>query len=484
LNRPFNSSRYARLLEGLEITVLPLQQINLGDRSDPEFYSKENLAIERSLRNHHARPLGELCTLIASAFYPAATDLYSSGDVPFARCVDCINHPVISTLQADEFERIPHWFMEECGQIHKVGRGDIILTKVGTPCFASIVHDYDEIALSRTVLGLIGIRDVNPYYLTAFLRCRYGFNQLMRQREQTIQFQLTLERIRKVLIFQASASIQQAIEKRMHAHLAALQTAAAESAKAEQNLLRGLGLEGWHPPEALTYTRYASEAFSSRRLDAEYFRPRFQALKQHIEARGECKRLGDVLSFCQRGKQPDYSDSGLPVINSKHVRNGMVMRGEENRLALPVEEGLKIQVGDVLINGTGVGTIGRTAAYFHESPALPDNHVTILRLQEDSGIDPVFLAVQLNSLIGQMQVEQYFKGSSGQIELYPSDIEGFSIWKAPMKTQQTIRQSIDAAHGARREARTHMERAKRAVEIAIEESEAAAMMLLEASEDS
>ena len=43
------------------------------------------------------------------------------------------------------------------------------------------------------------------------------------------------------------------------------------------------------------------------------------------------------------------------------------------------EEPLFIKKGDVLINGTGVGTIGRAACYLHEQNALPDNHVTILR---------------------------------------------------------------------------------------------------------
>ncbi|MDD5123256.1 hypothetical protein [Methylovulum sp.] len=86
------------------------------------------------------------------------------------------------------------------------------------------------------------------------------------------------------------------------------------------------------------------------------------------------------------------------------------------------EEPLVIQKGDVLINGTGVGTIGRSACYLHEQNALPDNHVTILRTDK---INPIFLSVYLNSIAGKYQVDKYFKGSSGQIEIYPKDIENF-----------------------------------------------------------
>ena len=74
----------------------------------------------------------------------------------------------------------------------------------------------------------------------------------------------------------------------------------------------------------------------------------------------------------------------------------------------------------MLINGTGVGTIGRSAPYLHNENALPDNHVTILRTKN---LNPIFLSVYLNSIAGKYQVDKYFKGSSGQIELYPKDID-------------------------------------------------------------
>lgn len=85
---------------------------------------------------------------------------------------------------------------------------DIIITKVGTPCYASILTDYSEIALSRTVMGLTGIHSVDPYYLMVFLRCKYGFDQLFRQRELTIQYQLTLPRVKAVDVYLANDMLQ------------------------------------------------------------------------------------------------------------------------------------------------------------------------------------------------------------------------------------------------------------------------------------
>jgi len=42
--------------------------------------------------------------------------------------------------------------------------------------------------------------------------------------------------------------------------------------------------------------------------------------------------------------------------------------------------------------------------------ALPDNHVTVLRAE---AADPIYLSVFLNSQLGQLQIEQQIKGSSG-----------------------------------------------------------------------
>ena len=166
----------------------------------------------------------------------------------------------------------------------------------------------------------------------------------------------------------------------------------------------------------------------------------------------------------------------MPVINSKHVLRNEVRSDDENRLALCDESSLLIEYGDVLINGTGVGTIGRTAAYLHETPALPDNHVTILR--PSSTLDPVYLAVFLNSLAGQLQVEQRLHGSSGQIELYPSDIAEFQVCLVPKSLQLDIREQVEQSFTERNRATRLLDAAKRTVEVAIEESEPAALQYL------
>lgn len=261
--------------------------------------------------------------------------------------------------------------------------------------------------------------------------------------------------------------------------------------QAETTLLAELGLLGWQPPEALSYERKASEAFTAGRLDAEHFQPKYNALFSLLAAKGDV-RLGDcVIEPIRRGISPDYVEDGgdLRVINSKHVGkthveledNRFVLReslfSEQSDNAGQVPKGM-VRQGDVLLNSTGMITIGRCQCLLDEVSAVVDNHVAIIRPIAE--LDPVYLACFLNSLPGQMQTERGWTGSSGQIELRPDLVADYRIWKAPMAIQRRVRDCIEKSHAARGEAKTLLDRAKRAVEIAIETGESAALEYLHA----
>jgi type I restriction enzyme M protein len=472
---PFDRAKYDRLMDGLEAAEVNIGEIDLGDRFDAEYFWKDNLRIQAVLKLRGTVKLGKLGALVASAFYPAATQLYEFGDTPFIRCVDCINYPLITQDQDGLFERIPYSFIEESKGVNTLNKGDLVITKVGSPCFASIIEDYETVALSRTVLGIKGVKDVDPYYLLIFLRSRYGFNQLLRQRELTIQYQLTLDRVKNVDIFEATFEFQKLIREATLGYLQLVSKSKSLYDQAEELLLSELGLNDWQPiADTIAVKRFSDSWGGCDRGDAEHYQPKFDQLIQKLKSKVNLQPLSNLLTVNQRGKQPNYLEEdeeseGLPVINSKHVREGSVILTDNRLATIPENDNaLFIQKGDVLINGTGVGTIGRCAPYLYDQEALPDNHVTILRTEI---LNPVYLSIYLNSIIGQFQVEQYFKGSSGQIELYPNDIASFLIWDAPQSIQQKIKQKVEDSHHKREQSKQLLEIAKTGVERAIEEDE-------------
>ena len=252
-------------------------------------------------------------------------------------------------------------------------------------------------------------------------------------------------------------------------------SAATSQENAEHVLLNALGLAYWKPPEPLTYSANAADVFKAQRFDAQYFRPKYNEAIALLKAKGNASNLGSLVILNSRGRQPIYGDVGLPVINSKHVRTNHVNLKDDNRFGEIDKSPVVIKKGDVLLNGTGVGTIGRAAPYIFDHDALPDNHVTVIRPNK---IDPIFLSVFLNSTLGQLQIEQLIKGSSGQIELYPDDIAKITVWDAPKEVQFAVRDALLSAKALEMKSRNLLAAAKRAVEIAIEDTEAAALIFL------
>ncbi|MBX3330660.1 MAG: hypothetical protein KF722_09690 [Nitrospira sp.] len=462
-------------MKGLEVSIIPFHEVNLGDRADAEYFSKENRAIERALREHDAVALREFGTLVGSAFYPAATELYEEGDVPFARCVDCIEHLVITRLQDSEFVRIPSWFVEQSKQIDCATRGDIIITKVGTPCFASIVRDYERIALSRTVLGLVRIHDINPYYLTAFLRCRFGFNQLSRQREQTIQFQLTLDRVREVLVYRASPKLQSAVERTMVAHIAALEEAYTKLSQAEATLTEALGLGDWHPPDPLTYTRRASEVFAARRVDSPYFSPRVSELLQLLGR--DNLQIRDVAPA--RHEEFIASSSGeFDYIEISDIQtDGTVSSNRVAQSEAPSRATWHVRSGDVL--ASTVRPIRRLSAIIapEQDSFVCSSGFVVLTPQS---VSPELLLTYLR-LPQVCELMDLHTSASMYPAISEKDLLNLPFRCVPSDVERKIVSAVQQSHSARREAHILLDRAKRAVEIAIEQSEAEALRYLSES---
>lgn len=102
-----------------------------------------------------------------------------------------------------------------------------------------------------------------------------------------------------------------------------------------------------------------------------------------------------------------------------------------------------VKKNDLLINSTGDGTIGRCAVYNADFPAVVDGHITILRFKDPNL--SWYVAAYLMSKEGQQQIYRYINGSSGQVEIYPQDIE--RIW-IPGATPHAVKNIADKYRSA------------------------------------
>lgn len=127
--------------------------------------------------------------------------------------------------------------------------------------------------------------------------------------------------------------------------------------------------------------------------------------------------LRELVSYCNRGIGPAYVESsGVLVLNQKCIRNRRVdfSKARRHDSTKKSVEGRVLRPLDILVNSTGVGTLGRVAQLWSlPENAIVDSHVTVIRASKT--VDPWFLGI---SLLGrEADVELLGEGSTGQTEL-------------------------------------------------------------------
>jgi type I restriction enzyme S subunit len=143
-------------------------------------------------------------------------------------------------------------------------------------------------------------------------------------------------------------------------------------------------------------------------------------LNNGIPESWERKPLGEYSSFLKRGIAPHYDDdaAGL-VINQKCIRNGRLNLNLARHQSREFAPERQVEVGDVLVNSTGEGTLGRIAQLkSHVDNCTVDTHVTIVRPKPGIPIHYFGMAV----MAWESQFSTMGRGATNQTELSPGQI--------------------------------------------------------------
>jgi len=125
--------------------------------------------------------------------------------------------------------------------------------------------------------------------------------------------------------------------------------------------------------------------------------------------------LEDITTLVSRGITPKYADdTGQIVINQKCIRNHMIDLSFARSHRPKVINNKWLQFGDLLINSTGDGTLGRAAqVWFQPHNLTVDSHVTIVRPAAENMI----FYIGLWGTQHEKEIESLHTGSTGQTEL-------------------------------------------------------------------
>ncbi|MDR1681138.1 MAG: restriction endonuclease subunit S [Prevotellaceae bacterium] len=162
-------------------------------------------------------------------------------------------------------------------------------------------------------------------------------------------------------------------------------------------------------------------------------------------------RLYSITNYIQRGKSPIYSTvHKYPVIAQKCIQwTGISLEKALFIEPLTISKYLPerfIQEGDILINSTGTGTLGRIGYFTNDvkgeyDTIVADSHVTVVRCS--NLISSKYISLFFCSPLVQNEIENKADGSTNQIELNTESVKSYIIPLPPLNEQNRIIKKIE-----------------------------------------
>jgi len=256
-------------------------------------------------------------------------------------------------------------------------------------------------------------------------------------------------------------------------------------AAAENLLLEALGLKDFQPSQQNVSIKSFQESFlTSGRLDAEYYQPKYEEVEARIKNYElGYKRLGELVSIqksIETGSDA-YRDNGIPYVRVSDLSPFGISKPDiyisedyywANKTVL---DKLKLKKDTVLLSKDG--SVGIAYKVPENLEMLTSGALLHLTIRNQKECLPDCLALILNSEIVQKQAERD-AGGSIIVHWRVSEIENVLIPMLGMATQTQIANRIQTSFRLRQQSETLLERAKLAVEVAIETDEPTAFEYL------
>ena len=318
---------------------------------------------------------------------------------------------------------------------------------------------------------------VSPYYLAAYLGCRFGQVQINRLPVGSVQQHIFLWMIERLKVPRFSSEFERRVEQLTAAAYRCHEGIGRDHASAENALLVALGLIDWTPPKPLTYSALASDALAAKRLDARFFQPRIRALLNMLSK--DNRTVAEVARQRRAKFRPD------DCVNFDYI-----------------------EISD--IDGFGAATSTRLAckeapsrATWHVRPndiitssVRPIRRLTAQIAPEQDGfvcssgfvvVEPLTIAPELMLTYLRLPIICELLDLYASASMYPA-ITDTDILNLPLPlisdaVSNDVVRSVRSAKEAKAKAIALLDAAKRAVEVAIEDGEMAALRFLAEAEE-
>lgn len=273
------------------------------------------------------------------------------------------------------------------------------------------------------------------------------------------------------------------IEKIVYLSSTALNLSKPPYYKAETLLIDSLGMVEFSPGNENFNIKYLKESFvQSGRLDAEHYQAQYDDIEDKIKAcKGGFITIGALAHNIMNGAEVrEYQEEGVAYLRVGDLKQLDIDADSVVRIDhASAEKGLEkipLQAGDVLVSRSGSLAVTAVVEPAWKN-ALISSHLIRLRIA-DRRIDPYFLALYLSCLPGKKQILKWSNGGV-QPEISQPALKAILVPIIDADIQKEIRTNILDSRRLRQTSARLLDVAKRAVEIAIEQDEAAGLAYIQ-----
>ncbi len=349
---------------------------------------------------------------------------------------------------------------------------NILIMRSGANVGQCAIYLENNNAISMSDTLVIQSGNLNPFLLTIFLNTKYGTALIERGKYGSAQ-----PHIAPPFLYQIPMPVWDVlpslIEKTYLQSKGLTELSKTRYLEAQTILLSELGLADWQLTHQLTFVKNFSNTERAERIDADYFQPKYDDIVNAIrEYPGGWNTLGNLACLKDSNFNPDaeteYNYIELANVGSNgEIIDCMVEQGED----LPTRARRKVAARDVIVSSIegSLESIALITGEYDSALCSTGFHV----VQSDV-LNSKVLLVLLKSIVGQLQLK---KGCSGTIltAINKGEFSKIAIPKIRAEKQTEIQQKVLESFSLRDQAKHLLEHAKRAVEIAIERDEQAAI---------
>jgi type I restriction enzyme, S subunit len=459
----------------MQLTIANFSEAEANERIDAQFFSPEYADSCYIVAKGAYDNLSNIAHISDGNHLKIADEFDTTDGIRYLRGQDLGSDMMLSDRNV---VYIPEALYRELKRSH-IFKQDILVTIVGANTgLVGLVYDPPAKLVANCKLGIVRVDTdkILPGYLYAFLISKFGQHQILRSVRGGGQTGLILPDMRKLRITRFKSDFEKAIAGVVLSGHQKIIESKQVFTDTQTLLLSELGLLKWQPKHRLTFVKNYSDAQEGGRIDAEYFQPKYQEIIKAIKSySGGWDTLGNLASLkkCVEVGSEEYLDEGIPFVRVSNLSPFEISEEKyisDNRYSELSQHQPK--QGEILFSKDATPGI---AHYLGEEPKKMIPSGGILRLKRKDGrVNDEYLTLVLNSVLTKEQVNRDV-GGSVILHWRPDQVKATVIPILPENLQTQIQQKITESLNLRKQSKHLLECAKQAVEIAIEQDEAAAI---------